>query len=120
MSSSQRQTVNIGNMRHLVNLQTQTKAADGYGGFTTTWYTKFPNVWAEISQPSGSDVFMYGRMIEKLTTKINIRYNQFVAIGWQVQIVSAVVNGGKIFIVRYVTNIDDQQQFSNLFCEELV
>ena len=77
--------MNSGRLRFKVNLQKKTRVPDGLGGFTTTWQTVFSDVWADITQPSGGDVFKYGKMIEELTTKVVIRYNKAVRGGWRVQ-----------------------------------
>ena len=104
----------VANLRHQIDLQSQTKTADDYGGFTAVWTTENSNVWAEIAQPSGSDVYMYGRMIEKLTTKITIRYNSAVRMGWQ------AVFGDRTFSIRYVVDQDGRRKFTTLFCDEML
>lgn len=106
--------MNIASMRHQINLQSQTKTADDYGGFTAVWTTQNSNIWAEITQPSGSDVYLYGRMIEKLTTKIVIRYNSSVRMGWQ------AVFGSRTFNIRYAVDTDGRRKFTTLFCDELL
>ena len=111
---------NISSLNTLVNLQTQTKVDDGYGGSTSTWVNKYTNVWAEFTTPTGSDIYKYGRMIEQLTMKIIIRYNPFIRQGWRV-VISKVVSGDPAFYrVKYVVDSDGKRNYLSLFCEELL
>lgn len=106
--------MNFGKLRYKIDLQCETRVADGLGGFTTTWYDMFTSVWADIAQPDAKDVYKFGRLLDRVTTKVTIRYNKSVKPGWR------VVYGDVVYSVLHSMNVDMKNRETLLFCEEII
>ena len=70
-------STSIGRLRYKVALQSATNTSDGAGGVTESWDT-IANIYADITPTGGDESFMQGKVQEKVTHKIFIRYrNKF-------------------------------------------
>jgi SPP1 family predicted phage head-tail adaptor len=106
--------MNAGSLRFVVNIQRETRVADTLGGFTSTWFTVYSGVDADIRQPSGSDIFKFGKLVEKFSTIITIRFNKAIRAGWQVSY------NGHSYPVKYAMNKDMRFRETVLFCDETI
>lgn len=62
----------IGKLNKRITIKSHTEAADGQGGRTTTWETKYI-VWANINVPKSSVQSVQGAVSSTLTYEITIR-----------------------------------------------
>lgn len=62
----------IGKLNKRITIKSHTEAADGQGGRTTTWETKY-TVWANINVPKASVQSVQGAVSSTLTYEITIR-----------------------------------------------
>ena len=62
----------IGKLNKRIIIKSHTEAADGQGGRTTTWETKY-TVWANINVPKASVQSVQGAVSSTLTYEITIR-----------------------------------------------
>lgn len=96
----------------LVRLQSENRVPDGLGGFTTTWATRYSDIWASIQPASGSETTRYRRAEGDIMVKITMPYNAVVKVGWR------VLFGDIIFSIRTAVNVDMRNETSVLFCSQ--
>ena len=63
----------IGNMRHRIEVQSQTATSDGAGGWVRVWQTDL-SAWASIQPLNGYEKFQASQMETDITHKIMTRY----------------------------------------------
>lgn len=108
----------IGALRHLLTLQTQTRASDGQGGYTETWAALSPaTAWAAVQPATARDLEeRVGKGIEaSLSHLVTLRYRGDVTTGMR-----AVLDGTRHLYVRGVSTIDEADRWTVLACEELL
>lgn len=106
--------MNPGLLRFLVDIQRDTRVDDTLGGTTSTWTTIYSDVYANIDQASGGDIFRYGKQAENISTRITIRYNKLVRAGWR------VLYGARVFDIKIAINENMRSAYTVLYCEEIV
>jgi SPP1 family predicted phage head-tail adaptor len=73
----------IGDLKHRIALQYQSRTADGMGGATVAW-TDSATVWAAIWPVSAAETIQADKGTMTITHRIRIRYRAGVAAGWRV------------------------------------
>lgn len=63
-----------GELRHVISIQEPTETADGAGGVTTTWSTKYSRVRAAIWPLRGDERVEAMKLEHELTHRVRIRY----------------------------------------------
>lgn len=74
----------IGQLRHRVVIQQQTKAQDSTGSIVPTW-TEYKTVWASVEPLSGREFFSAAQVQSSVNTRIRIRYLEGVNAKMRVQ-----------------------------------
>lgn len=100
----------IGQLKNRIELQSPSDAADGSGGFTTTWIPKYL-VWAEIKTPKSATINAAGGIASELMREVKIRFRPAVQVGWR------VTTGGSTYEVMHVYPVD--REWTIMLCKEI-
>ena len=90
----------IGRLRHRVQLQEPTEGRDASGGIDRTWTTIVPR-WADILPLRGQERFDAAKVEAQTNVKIRIRYYQPINQKWRIKWddrfynINAIVNAGE-------------------------
>jgi len=91
----------IGLMDQRITLQSRSVAIDAVGQETITW-TTVAEVWAEVTQIRGRELFAAAGTVYENSTRIRIRHRTDVAATWRVvwgtvhlDIISVIAAGGR-------------------------
>jgi len=101
-----------GSLRHQIDLQSVTNAANGYGEQTETWAT-YDTVWASIEPVSAKEIISADQQVGVATHKIRIRYRV-------VDVKHRVLFGSRVFEITSVINFHERSIFLDLLCNEAV
>ena len=104
-------STSIGRLRYKVALQSATNTSDGAGGVTESWDT-IANIYADITPTGGDESFRQGKVQEKVTHKIFIRYRSDIKTSYRISYDS------RIFNIKNILNIDERNRFLELTCTE--
>jgi SPP1 family predicted phage head-tail adaptor len=101
----------IGQMRHLVTIQSERRTTDTDGSAALLWYDDV-QVYAEIKPRSGSESF-HGMQIEgRVTHEITIRYRT------DVTPKKRVYWNNRAFNIRAILNVNERDRWLKLAAEE--
>lgn len=109
--------VNIGKLRHRVELQKRQKARDNYGGNAGFWTTQ-RTVWAMIEPLKGWERYHAQQIESRVSHKITIRHQHFsppidAQDEWRVRY------GLRPFRIQAAINVDERKEYMQLHCQEL-
>lgn len=101
----------IGDLRHRVTLQYQTRASDSMGGATISWVdaaTVFAGIWpvSAKEQVAGSQQTM------EVTHRIRMRYRLNLKASWRLKF------GTRYFAIVSVVNPNERGKMLDLLCKE--
>ena len=115
-----KKSVNLGNLRYSVQLQSRTKSTDSGGGFTTSWGTT-RTVFANVMPVSGDNPYDAGRIEHKLTHDVYTRFYSninYTANGGQMRIYWNDFGTNRILSVKYVLTIQERDRWLLFRCTE--
>ena len=101
----------IGKLRYRVDLQSGTESSDGAGGCTVAHKT-IAQIYADIRPSGGSEQYRQGKIQEKVTHKIFIRFREEIDSSWRIQY------EGRTFQIKNIINVQERDRFLQLLCEE--
>jgi SPP1 family predicted phage head-tail adaptor len=101
----------IGRLRSKVDLQTSTDTRDAGGGLSCVFETT-ASIFADIRPQSGDETYRQGKVQEKLTHKIFIRYRT------GVKATQRILFENRVFNIRSIINVDERDRFLELKCVE--
>lgn len=101
----------IGRLRYKVDLESATNTRDSGGGLSQA-FNAVASIFADIRPQSGDETFRQGKVQEKLTHNIIIRYRTGVTTSQRISYDS------RIFQIRSVINVDERDRFLMLKCVE--
>jgi SPP1 family predicted phage head-tail adaptor len=99
--------VTIGDLRHRVTIESETRVSDGGGGASVSW-TLVADVWAAIRAQGGSESLDLDRVVSAVPYDIWIRYRTGVVPAMRVRF------GTRVFDIRTVTDIEDRGHWLKL------
>lgn len=99
-----------GMLRTPVQLQSETRTADGGGGFTRTW-TTYATPRAHVTQTGGSERFTHERLSATTILRAVIRYRS------DVQPQHRAVIRGKTYQIRQVNDVEFRRRWLELALE---
>ncbi len=99
-----------GMLRTSVALQSQTRTADGVGGYTITWAT-YATVQAHVRQSSGREAMQADRLQDTAMLRCVIRYRSDVEPQHRVKI------GSDVYQIRSIDNIEFRNRWLSLLLE---
>lgn len=101
----------IGDLKHRVALQYQTKVADNMGGFTTTWVDA-ASVSAAIWPVSASETIQAAQATMTITHRIRIRYRAVLKAGWRISY------AGRFFNIVSIIDPNMAHRWLDVMCKE--
>jgi len=104
-------SMNIGKLRHKIELQSYTTTADDVGHPVKTWATH-STVWAWVRPMSGREVMNSQQPVGEITHKVTIRYNDTIAV------TDRILFGTRYFYINFVANYDERNEFMEIMCKE--
>jgi len=105
----------IGSLNKRIDIQAQTKASDGAGGFTTTWVSVLPSgtkIAAAIWPVSANEVIQAQAATMISTHRIRVRYRSVMRAGWR------IVYGARSFNIVSIINPNMENKWLDLLCKE--
>lgn len=101
----------IGTLRHRVTIQSETRTADGAGGFTLTW-ADVATVWGAVEPLKGMERLRAQQIEAPVTHSVTIRHRTDVSTKERIKF------GTRLFNIRDVINPDERDRWLELLCEE--
>jgi len=106
--------MNIGKLRHRVELKSATTEQDGYGESVETWSgDAYTTVWASIEPLSGRELEHAQQITAETNHRIRIRYNSSVAAEHR------AYWGSRIFEITAIINPEERNIYQDLYCKEI-
>jgi SPP1 family predicted phage head-tail adaptor len=102
----------IGNLRHRIELQTQSVARTSFAGKTTT-YATIATVWASIEPLRGKEVILAQQNQSEQTHRVTIRYRAGVNTSMRFKF------GSRIMRIISVANVEERNKWLELQCVEM-
>jgi SPP1 family predicted phage head-tail adaptor len=103
-------SIPIGRLSHRLTLESPVRLADGGGGATVAWEA-VADMWGAVEMPSGRERVESGRLTGTANTRITIRYRDGVTPAMRFR------NGGQVFEIRTVLDIDGRRRYLQCDCE---
>ena len=105
--------INAGDFRHRIIIVRRTQNTDGQG-FKTPTETEVVKAWAKINTTKGYTLVSQGSNFEDATTRFLIRTPSETILRTDI-----VLFRGKEWRIRYLNNIDQSNELTELQCEEV-
>jgi len=105
--------MNPGKLRHQIEIQSYTTAADAAGQKIRTWSTD-TTVWAWVRPMSGREVMNAAQPVGEITHKVTIRYDDSIAVTNRIKF------SERYFDINYIANYDERNEFMEIMCKEKV
>lgn len=104
-------SISVGRLRYKVALQSAAGASDGAGGYTESWST-IANLFADIRPTGGDEAYRQGKVQDKVTHRIYIRYRSDIKTSYRISYDS------RIFNIQSILNLDERDRWLELTCSE--
>jgi len=105
--------MDIGKLKHYVQLQGSANAQDEYGEQSKVWATE-ESIFASIQPLRGQELLEYQQINAELTHSIIIRHTSNATPAKRIKF------GTRIFDISVVRNIDERNVMQELLCKEKV
>ena len=103
--------IKLGDLRHKIAIERETKTSDGMGGETVTWSAVF-NPKVKIKPMRGNERLQAMRLEATVSHVITMRYVSGV-------LPSDRVNyNGRLMQIRAVINVNERNKWLELYCDE--
>jgi len=99
-----------GDLRHLVEVYSQTKTDDGAGGFSTSWTKEF-NIYCSIEEKSGRETNAHGSLEYQTSVEFITRYRD------DVYVDQRLVHDGVNYNIRRVDNKFRNSKYMLIVCD---
>ncbi len=105
-------TLDPGNLRHRIDLESQNEVADGGGGFTTSWQL-VAKVWAALEPVNNSQ--------RVVTDKVNVLTFHKITIRWRADCLPQMRfnKAGRKFLINSLHDPDETKRYLICTCEEI-
>lgn len=103
--------MNIGQLRHRVEVQQEIRTSDGMGGFTVEW-KKVATYFARVSPMRGEESLIHRQLQDRITHMVVMRWHPLVKASQR------LVHNDRVFNIREVLNVDERNIKLELRCEE--
>jgi SPP1 family predicted phage head-tail adaptor len=100
-----------GELRNLITIQKPARAQDSSGSTAETWNT-LCTVWASIRPLKGREYYAANQAQMEVTHEITIRYMR------NVSAENRIVFGNRTFEVKAVMNVNEENRWLSMVCEE--
>lgn len=105
------QTLSIGRLRSRVDLEKAAVTRDAGGGITES-YSTIAQIYADIRPSGGDEAYRQGKVKDKVTHKIYVRYRSDIRPEYRIKYES------RIFQIKNIINIDERDRWLELTCTE--
>ena len=105
--------MDIGKLRHYVQIQSSANAQDDCGQQSKVWTTE-ESIFASIQPLRGQELLEFQQINAELTHRIIIRYTSNATPAKRIKF------GTRIFDINVVRNINERNIMQELLCKELV
>ena len=105
--------MDIGKLRHRIEIQNYTTTKDGIGHPVKTWATR-DTVWAWIRPMSGREIMNAQQPVGEITHKVTIRYHATIVVTDRIKF------GTRYFDINFIGNYDERNEFMEIMCKEKV
>lgn len=105
--------MDIGKLRHDIQIQSSANAQDGYGEQSKVWTTE-ESVFASIQPMRGQELLEFQQMNVELSHRIIIRHTDNATPANRIKF------GTRIFDINVVRNINERNIMQELLCKEKV
>lgn len=105
----------IGDLDKQIDLQAETKVADGMGGFTIVWTSMLPVntlIWAAIWPTAANEVVAANAKSMVISHRIRIRYRSVMKASWRIKF------GNRYFAIISILNPNEANKYLDLMCKE--
>ena len=102
-----------GNLRHVIDIQSVVKSADGMGGWTEAWSSLYSGLRASVWPLSGSEILESLKLEHSVTHRIRIRYREGIKADMRVSFDSRTFN------IKSVIVPQEKRVMVELMCEEI-
>lgn len=106
--------MNIGRLRHRIELRHISESQDSYGELVTTWPSAFTTVWGSVRPMQGSELENAQQISAEVTHKIRIRHNAALIP------TDRIVFGSREFDVVHILNFQERGIYDDVLCKEVV
>jgi len=96
--------------REYAEIETPTEAADGFGGYTTTWANK-TFIWCMVDEKAGSEGLTNGRLETGISVELTTQYRNDITTADRVILDSITYN------ISRVENVDRRGRFLKIYAE---
>jgi SPP1 family predicted phage head-tail adaptor len=104
----------IGNLNKRINLEAQTRVADGMGGWTVAYATMASSIPAAIWPVSANETIENMQVVMKITHRIRIRYRSVLKSSWRVKF------GDRYFDIVSIIDPNMAHKFLDIMCKETI
>ncbi len=101
----------IGDLKHSVMLQYQTRVADGMGGFTTTW-NDAQTVYAAIWPISAKETVQAMGQAMTITHRVRMRYRANIRSNWRIK------HGNRYYNIVSIINPNMERKWLDILVKE--
>ncbi len=105
--------MNIGKLRHRIEIQSLTTTDDDIGHPAKTYSTR-DTVWALIRPLSGREKIAAEQVAAEITHKVTIRYYDSISPKCRIKF------GGRYFDINFIGDYDERNEYMELMCTEKV
>jgi SPP1 family predicted phage head-tail adaptor len=105
--------IDIGSLRHQIELQSETETKQGNGEVTLA-YSTYDTVWASVRPMQGSELESAQQISAIVTHKIRIRYNSTIAPR------NRIIFETRTFEIKAILDYQELHEYQDVLCEEIV
>ena len=101
----------IGKLRHRLQLQEATETQDTYGAVTSAWAT-ITTVWGSIEPLRGNEALLAQEVHGSMVHRILIRAYTDLTVKWR------IYDGKRYFYINEIRNFQERDIYQELICTE--
>jgi SPP1 family predicted phage head-tail adaptor len=105
--------INIGKLRHRIEIQSYTTTDDAFGHPVKSWTTR-ATVWAYVRPLSGREKLSAEQVVGEVTHKIVIRYYDSISPTNRLKL------GGRYFDINFIGDYDERNEFMEIMAVEKI
>jgi len=102
----------IGDLNKRIDIQAQTRVADGMGGFTVVYTTLASSVAAAIWPTSANETVQANALVMVISHRVRIRYRSVMKASYRLKY------GNRYFNIVSIINQNEANKYLDLMCKE--
>lgn len=104
--------VSASKIHHRLILQKPTYSRDEIGGTVTMWQD-VASLWGSLQPLRGEEKFQFQKTQTHQSFKISVRFRADIVPNLRLR------KGGRVFLIRSISNIEEQSHTLDMICEEI-